>query len=431
MATDKNTSLKIGFFTDDYLPSVDGVAMSIFNFKKDLEAKGHHVYVFTAKYSSRYSKRIFANFDYSKENNVIRFPSIPSVWFEGYQDTLPYRKKDIKTVESFDLDIVHIHTPGQLGILGVHISQKHNIPLISTYHTHLFKFTLEKKYINILPGSIALSLILPIVAKNRSMYTTILPSMKPSSSLTLWHNNITITAISILHQMCSVVIVPSEKVKKDLRLIDKKSNFIVLPTGINTQEAQAISQPLDRGLRPNNNTLLYVGRISVEKNISLLINMFKHLGKYAKTTKLLLIGPDMSKHTKKMMALANNLGLSDRIHFLGSIGRDQVLLAMSRADIFVFPSVTDTQGLVLGEAALMGLPIIYCDEGISALAKNEYNALLAKNNALDFAKKVKKLLSDQALRDSMSKNGLNLVPDNTTEVMSDKLIDIYKSVYRS
>lgn len=425
-----NKKLKIGFFTDNYLPAVDGVALSLSHFKKSLEDKGHEVFVFTASYKSSRSKKIFSDFDYTQEKNVIRFPSIPSVWFEGYQDTLPYRKKDIRMVESFDLDIVHIHTVGQIGMLGVYISQKHNLPLIATYHTHYIKYALEKKYTNILPGSIVLSLILPIVAKDKSMYSVVLPGIRPSGSLNTWHNSIATNMVNILHQICDVVIVPSEKVKKDLLLTDKKSHFIVLPTGVNTEEINDEHINVQHQFNKNS-TILYVGRISIEKNIALLLHMFTRLGKYNKQTKLVLIGPDMGGHTKEMMNLASSLGIADRILFLGSMNRASVLMAMKKADVFVFPSVTETQGLVLGEAAMMGLPIVYCDDGISNLAKNNFNALLAKNNALDFAKKTKKLLSSPELRFAMSKNGLSLIADNTADIMSDRIIAIYYSILKN
>ncbi|GAI38976.1 unnamed protein product, partial [marine sediment metagenome] len=120
--------MKIGFFTDTYLPVTHGVEVSIATFRKTLEAAGHQVYIYAPE-SPGYK---------DKNPNVFRFKSIRVIKKPEMRyafDFLPIGHT-FKEISRFKLDIAHAHTPFSLGLLAKYISGRQLIPLIYTHHTH-------------------------------------------------------------------------------------------------------------------------------------------------------------------------------------------------------------------------------------------------------------------------------------------------------
>src|SRR5262245_55828113 len=115
--------MRIGFFSDSYLPRNDGISLCTETYRAGLEALGHEVFVFCPKRPEPFvepTKRIY------------RFRSLPSVFYEGYRDTIPVRGKHRRYIASLNLDIIHTFTPTQIGVLGMHLAKKHHIPLVTT-----------------------------------------------------------------------------------------------------------------------------------------------------------------------------------------------------------------------------------------------------------------------------------------------------------
>ena len=103
--------MRIGFFSDSYLPSRDGIAISVETSRQQLEAMGHEVYIMAPAPSLRYKE---------KNKRVIRFPAVKGLFYEDYLTSLFFPPQALRKIEKLKLDIIHFHTPGQMGFLGAY-----------------------------------------------------------------------------------------------------------------------------------------------------------------------------------------------------------------------------------------------------------------------------------------------------------------------
>ena len=123
--------MRVGFFTDYYLPVRTGVSISVDTFRRQLEALGHEVFVFAP------SDGLLVR---EEDDHIIRFPAIKGLFVENYMTSVFFPPQQVKRIEKLDLDIIHFHTPSQIGLLGVHVALKNDIRLVSTYHTDLHQY---------------------------------------------------------------------------------------------------------------------------------------------------------------------------------------------------------------------------------------------------------------------------------------------------
>ena len=195
----------------------------------------------------------------------------------------------------------------------------------------------------------------------------------------------------------------SQKSQKQLKSWRKPYWYDVetIPTGINAlkrpTERQIASFKLKYGIDESDEVVLYVGRISSEKNLDILIPMIKKVLKKHPKARLLYVG-DFEYRTTLEQA-ARDSGVGNRITFTGSLPRESLGTVYAAGDVFVFPSLTDTQGLVLHEAAHAGLPFVIIDQHISEVVVSGENGLIARNNPKSLADCVIKLLSESKLRE--------------------------------
>ena len=411
--------MKIGFFTEMYYPKIDGVVISVDTFKRELEKLGHEVYIFAPSPNLRYKE---------SDPSIIRFPAIKGLWFDEYMTKFPWTPQNYKRAKELKLDIVHIHTPSELGIFGMSLALKENIPLVTTYHTDLFEYA--KHYPQTLPGVLLLIQLLPFFVGKPSLFKATFSAMKPERSIDKWNQKIVLKMVPALNNLCNLVIAPSEKIKKQMLRWKTTAPVEVLPTGI--EQLSASAEGLARfkseyGITEKDKVILYIGRLAPEKNIELLISAFAKISPRVKDAKLLLVGDDA--HKKKLHKFVHTHGLNRKVIFTGYI-KDRTLLgaAYAASDVFAFPSVTDTQGLVVGEAALMGLPVVMVDKGITETVVDGQNGFYAKNNPTDFAAKLITILENDALRRRMSKASQKLAASVTSHVQTLKLEKLYKNL---
>ena len=143
--------MRIGMFTDYYLPVKTGVSTSVESFREQLELMGHEVFVFAPSDSIRVRE---------ENERIIRFPALKGLFVENYMTSVFFPPQQIRKIEKLNLDIIHFHDPSQIGLLGVHIALKNNIPLVSTYHTDLNEYI--KSYPIMGPGFMLLSALAPL-----------------------------------------------------------------------------------------------------------------------------------------------------------------------------------------------------------------------------------------------------------------------------
>ncbi len=409
--------MKIGFFTDRYYPQVDGVAVSVELYRKALEKLGHQVYIFAPEGKRKIKP---------ESDRIIRFKSFPSIWYEDYRDTLPWTPTNINRVKACDLDIIHIHTPAQIGLLGIRIAKEDNIPLVTTYHTDIEQYITTYK--RLVAGFVAGILLAPAIVNDTTLLKSTIKAFKPERPYSHWNKKIVRDTLTIFHNNCDLVIAPSKKMHDLLIKYHTTSPIETLPTGLDFDDTnlKPAFNPRIRYKIGSYPLLLFVGRLGGEKNIDLAINALPNVLDKHPNTKLILVGDGPHKAELKSLVQAQNL--SKYVIFAGVQSRSNTMAFFRSADIFVFPSTTDTQGLVVNEAYGAKLPTVFCDEQISSLLQDNKTGLLANNEALDFANKILYLIDHPNKAKSFGQAGFELAKELDINKQAKKLIVMYEKV---
>lgn len=382
-------SLKIGIFTDSYRPYTSGVVRSIDTFSEELQAQGHRIYIFAPDYPA----------STGSENNswVFRFHSVPAPTNHDYALALPFSIRLNSTLKKLKLDIIHVHSPFLLGRVGARYAKKLNIPLVFTFHT------LYDQYLHYLP--IGQNITKEIVKKYCTDYCN----------------------------HCDLVIVPTNIVKQHVQSWGVQTPVRAIPTGIKTSEFQVEEKDWlfqKYNIQPDCKILISVGRLGKEKNFSFLIESFSQVARALPRTRLVLVGDGPEKES--LQQLAHGLGVLDKVIFTGTLSKEEVVKAYNSAHVFVFASVTETQGLVVGEANASGLPVVAVKAfGISEMVEDGVDGFLTELVPSQFVEKVKLLLTDQHLHSTMSKNALYNVEKISAYNCSRRLLDCYYEVIKN
>lgn len=408
--------MRIGFFSDFYLPRADGIAFSIESFRVELEAMGHEVFVITARPNLRFKE---------PSKRIIRFPAVKGLFFDDYMTSIFFPPQAERRLEKLDLDIIHYHTPGQIGLLGAFFALRHDIPLVTTYHTDLYEYV--KHYPNVLPGTLALSMLVPaITGGGMSDFRTGLSSIKPERSIDKWNQKLVERGVTMIHNHCDLVIAPSSKIEKQLKGWKTTSRIAILPTGVDkitTTEKEVDARSKQYDLKPDDHVILFVGRMGNEKNVSLLITAFDIIARRDERAKLVLVGVGEDLDTFVKQGAASPF--ASRIIFTGYIDRSKLGAMYALTTVFAFPSVADTQALVVNEAARAGLPIVMIDQAISQVFVNGKNGLFARNSARDLAHQILALLKDPAKLRRMGDRSVEFASELSVHAQSEKLITLY------
>jgi 1,2-diacylglycerol 3-alpha-glucosyltransferase len=382
--------LRIGFFTDSYLPATHGVEVSIETFRKNLERAGHRVFVYAPAvpgYTDS-NRRVFR----LKSIRVIDTPEM-RLAFPVVEDG------NIRELTRLPLDIVHVHTPFTVGLLGKYIATHQHVPIIYTHHTHYPEYA--KAYLKE-------RVVLPFLAK----------------SLSAWFSNIS-----------DAVIAPSPKIRALLRSYGVQKPIYVLPTGIRLQQfrrtrtcaRKARALRLRLGIAPVAKVLLFVGRLGREKNIDFVIRAFAELTKMRREVRLVLVGDGPMRDQLK--SLVTRLGLKKATIFTGSVAHAEIASYYQAADLFVFSSLTDTQGIVVLEAIASGLPVVALrDEAFTSMVKNGRNGLLLRPDASHalFARRVAALLENQTRWRQFSEASIRIAREFSEEEQARRLMRVYE-----
>ncbi|HVO86248.1 MAG TPA: glycosyltransferase [Candidatus Binatia bacterium] len=383
--------MRIGFFTDTYLPVANGVCYVIEILRKDLEAAGHEVWVFAPK---------DFRWHLPKEERVIRYNGVSGLFYSDQFNSLFWPPKQLKQVDKLNLDAIVAFTPSLIGGFGAYCSVRLGIPYIIQYGTDLEAYA--ELYRPTAIGGIAGGMILGpyftrMSYKDRlSYYRGIF--FRKDKDLS-YYSYVTRHLLRPMHERSAAVIATSDKIAGKLKRWPAQQNVVTIPTGVdplpkdNRFQAQFAKK---HGLGPKDEIILYAGRLSIEKNLDMLIEAFEHLAAARPNAKLLLVGDFQYRRSLEAEVKKNAHG--QRVIFTGQLKRDELGSVYGLATLFAFPSVTDCQALVLNEAALAGLPLVWCDnDSLNPVLIDGKTGQRAKNDAQDFAAVLESLVADPAL----------------------------------
>ena len=315
--------MRIGLFSDTYLPEVNGVATSTATLKNELEKHGHTVYVVTTKVGLG---------KYEWEDNILRLAGIELKFLYGYSLTSPIHLNAYNEIKKLDLDLIHVQTEFGVGIFAYICAASLNIPIVSTYHTTYEDYT---HYVNFINSKTVDKAAKNLVAKLSKLYG----------------------------DNSTQVITPSEKTKQMLLGYGVKSDIYVVPTGLDIKrfDPAITSEQRKQELRASMNIamddclIVFVGRIAEEKSIDIVIKAFSYLKGVNDKIKLVIVGG--GPQVEQLQQLAKELDVSDRVIFAGKKPQSEVPAYYHFADAFVSASLTETQGMTYVEALASGLMV--------------------------------------------------------------------------
>ncbi len=375
--------MKIGFFTDGYLPQPNGVAISVATCAKALQKRGHEVFIVAPKQSG-----------YKDEKNVFRLTSVKIQGKGDFRLALNLPEKPLRQILKINFDIIHGHAGGPVTLLGWQISRIKNVPFVGTYHTLWNRYT---HYV--LKGK----LVTPKMAE---------------------------VASKIFGNLCDLLIAPTPRVREELISYGVTKPIAVVGSGLDLARFAKAKKGFLRGklnLGKEEKILLFVGRLGKEKSADFLIKAFKAVLKENPKTSLVLVGDGSDK--AKLEAQAKNLKIEKSVLFPGFVDPADMPEVYADADIFVFASQTETQGLVIPEAFASGLPaVVVEDPAFEGVVKDGYNGFLVERDTKAFAQKVSFLLQNTSDRERFSQNAASTAEEFSVEVMAEKLEKLYKGL---
>jgi len=378
--------MKILYISDVYFPRINGVSTSIRTFVKHMQSLGHEVHLIAPDYAA----------STEDENWIKRMPA-RSIYFDPEDRLMKWSAvmQKLPELRRENYDLIHVHTPFVAHYLGLRLARELNVPCVETYHTFFEDYL--HHYLPWIPKAIARSI-----------------------------------ARTISKRQCNAadaIVAPSKPMLDVLRAYGVKAAAEIIPTGLQEHsfnEADGKSFRVKYDIALERPMLLFVGRVAFEKNISFLLEMTKLL--IEKHPDALLVVAGQGPAEKSLHKMAADLGLDNNIKFIGYLDRNTELNACYQAaDIFVFSSKSETQGLVLLEAMAQGTPVVAIAElGTASILIEGQGALIAADNIVRFADKVHYLLKYPEDRYELGKAALQYVSDKwTAKLQVERMLHFY------
>jgi 1,2-diacylglycerol 3-alpha-glucosyltransferase len=386
--------VRVLFVSDVYFPRVNGVSTSIETFRRDLLTLGHDVTLVAPRYPDSSQKQP------ADDASIVRVPAraVPRDPEDRAMSWTELRQT-LTRLGQRKFDVVHVHTPFLAHYAGLRFARQFNTPLIATYHT-LFEEYLHH-YVPMLPRAFGRA-----VARRLSR--------------------------SQCNQL-DTVIAPSQAMHDALKNYGVDKTIEILPTGLPEERFQLGDGAAFRrrhGIPPDRPLLLFVGRAAHEKNIGFLIDMMCDMRRLNPKALLLIAGEGPA--LPSLRARADQLGLAESVRFMGYFDRgDELRDCYSAADVFVFASLTETQGLVLLEAMAQSVPVVAIPRmGTIDILAPLLGCRHATENPQAFATVVHDLLADKELRATLAAQARQYAQSWASKKMAERLGSVYARMAR-
>ena len=381
--------MKILFISDVYFPRINGVSTSIRTFVEKMQDMGHEVHLIAPEYGVQTEDEAW----------IKRIPA-RSIYFDPEDKLMKYGEAldRLGELRKERYDVIHIHTPFVAHYLGLKLAHLLDIPCVETYHTFFEDYL--HHYLPFIPKSIAKSM-----------------------------------ARGISKRQCNQVagiVAPSQPMLDVLRLYGVEAKAHVIPTGLQEHSFEAADGVAFRqkyGIPLDRPVMLYVGRVAFEKNIDFLLRMTDELRKKQPDALLVVAGEGPAE--KHLHHLSEHLNLQDNVKFLGYLDRKTELNSCYKAaDIFVFSSKSETQGLVLLEAMAQAVPVVAIAElGTKSILIEGEGALIAPDDEAGFAERVLSLIVNQEKRLALGQVAHSYVSKRwTSRIQAERMIQYYEEI---
>ncbi|WP_066194491.1 glycosyltransferase family 4 protein [Gracilibacillus timonensis] len=366
--------MKIAIVTETFVPSTDGVVTRLKACIRYFKREGHDIHVIAPDLGVDEFEGIM----------ITGIPARTLPFYRSKQFALPNRKVK-KILEDYQPDIVHVVNPALLGVSGVRYAKKLGIPMIASYHTQVPKY-LDYYHLSIFKG------------------------------LLWWY-------FRKLHNQAYLNLCTSHAVKTEL----EEHGFQrveVWKRGVDTElfhpskYDQEMRKQLTAG-HSDKKLLLFVGRLAAEKEIEKIRSVLKASDEFV----LAIVGDGPHRSS-----LENYFAGTNTV-FTGMLHGEELAKVYASADIFVFPSTSETLGLVITEAMASGLPLVAAKSGPTCeqVEDNRNGLLYDKDKKDDFTNTVLRF-TDETLRERLVQYARADMANMSWEHQSRQVLDYYKEV---
>ncbi len=375
--------LRVALFTGNYNHIRDGVSLTLNKLVHYLESQNIPVLVFGPSVTN-------PAIDHCGE--LVVTPSIPMLvpGREEYRIATHFSRAAKRRLEEFKPTLIHVATPDGLGIGALRWAKKNNIPKVTSYHTHFLSYT-----------------------DYYSLYLS--PIKKPFKMMMKW-----------FYKQFAHTYVPSKSMIEELHREGIPGSMKIWARGIDINRFNPTKRDMEWrrtvGFEDDDIVVTFVSRLVWEKELRTFIDSVKQLQKINPKVRALVVGSGQAEEeAKKLLPSA---------HFTGFAKGDELARAYASADIFMFPSHTETFGNVTLEAMASGLPCIVADAiGSKSLVEDGVNGYLAtKESVEDFAKKLEIVVSNPSQRIEMGKKSREMALEYQWDSINAGLVKNYMEV---
>jgi phosphatidylinositol alpha 1,6-mannosyltransferase len=370
--------VRIALFSEVYWPMVSGVGVTLLRLTRALEQRGHQVRVYSATYALPDGQ--------PDRPEVHRSPSVPLFLYPDVQWAFPRLREIVQDLERFEPDVVHVATEFALGLSGMKAARQLKLPVVASAHTDYDKYA----------------------ARYGVEW-----ALRVGWHYLRWFYG------QAHRVLCPSVIYQQHLQKRGI------AHTGIWSRGVDPKEfhPQFRSDDYRRrlGLGPDDLLVTYIGRIAREKNLPQLLKAWTMLQPERGSAALAFVGQGPLEDSIRRKNLPG-------VHTLGLLHDRELAEAYASADIFVFPSSTETFGNSLLEAMGSGLPCLAVGAGgVLEFARHGRNAwLVGPNNASALAQGLRRLLQEPALRQQLAAGGLATAAERSWDEVYDRLLQDYQ-----
>lgn len=384
--------LNIAYFLDNFYPQVNGVVTSSINTCSEMSKRGHRVLAVAPK---PFDLKNYPE-DYFPYDIVFQ-DGFPAYFYPDFNFTYTFDNRIYKKLKEFKPDLIHFHAPFTLGYQAIRIAKKLKVPVVGTFHT----FFAEPEYLKLIG-----------MENNKFL----------QNFGWFYSNN--------FFNKCDMAVSPGKATAEILKKNKLKTPIQIISNGVECMKYQNFncSYKLTFSYKEEFDYILYIGRVSQEKDIDILLDSLTILLKKKKNTILVVVGGGPSIEDLKKRSV--ELGIKDNVIFTGMIPNKDLLESglLKKVKLFVTASTSENQPMTILESIMFGLPIVGVDaRGVPELV--EGNGFIVKPKDPEaLAEKMYEILSNEKLRETFSKRSLELSEKYDIRNTSDVMEKMYMSL---
>jgi 1,2-diacylglycerol 3-alpha-glucosyltransferase len=382
--------MRILLSSESYWPNNDGGAVFERRLVHQLIGAGHQVAIVAPGTSW------LASMESDGESVIYRTTSGPLPLNKDYKVSYNAYPQVMKALKEFKPDIIHVHTMALTGATLLKQAKKRHIPIVATNH--------------LMPENVLMSLprfVMNSETIRRRFWKTLVA----------------------FHDKFLAISVPTESAAVLLREFHLKRPLSVISNGVNIHYYQPTTRkddPLLERFDLPKHYFMYLGRVNAEKRIDMLIRSFS----LTNPTNLHLVIAGTGNRSGALEKLATDLGIADKVHFVGRVTDDEKRALYQQAEFFAITSPAELQSIVTLEAAACGLPIIAVDiVALRELCHDKKNGfLIGLDDDQACANAIITLHTDEHLRKKFGAYSRKLVVDNHSE---EATLEQYVAFYKN